>query len=305
MRDGSEHGREAGRPLPDCLSTPTMVGVAAAPAGSTLGPRHPRGFELVWMIEGSADYEVGGTRIHAPEGSIVLCRSDVRDRFAWDARRGCRHGYVQFDLLSQPAELPRPDSWPVLTVPPPGDVARPLFRHVLTYRDDAPALRRLSLAALLACLVLGRTATHEPPRQLLPVPVQLAGRHIDRVLGEDPAARITLADIASAAHVTPEHLCRLFAASLGHSPMERVRYVRLDRATALLVRSNLSVAEIAARVGFADAFSFSKAYKRVVGVAPTEVRRRVHAGQTPPPRSVPSSMDMPAPPAAMDPGRAD
>jgi AraC-like DNA-binding protein len=251
-------------------------------------------------VEGSAAYEHDGTCEHAPEGAVVVCRDGVRDRFTWDAPHGCRHAYVHFDLSALPPGWPAFAHWPAVVAPPDGDVVRPLFRHLLTYAGAGrPELRQLTLAHLLASLVLGQSGTRQPPRQRVPEPVALAFRYMDETLTRNPGHRITLAELAAAAHVSPAHLCRLFTATAGRSPVETVRLLRLDRAAGLIVRSNLSLAQVAAACGFADAFHLSRRFKDAFGAAPSEIRRAVHAGELPPLPRLTSFLDMPAPPRAM------
>lgn len=284
----------------DCISPPRDLGVAAAPAGSTLGPRRLRDVELVWLVEGGARYEHDGVAQDASEGSVVVCRPGVRDLFTWDPEVGCRHAYVHLGLSAVPAGWPALADWPTVVSLPDGDVVRPLFRHLLTYGPGGPPeLPQLTVATLLASLVLGRTGTRQPPRQRVPEPVRAAFAHMDAVLARDPSRRIGLAELADVAHVSPAHLCRLFAATTGRSPVETVRLLRLDRAAALLVRSDLSLTQIAAACGFADAFHLSRRFKEAFGAPPTEIRRAVHAGELPPLPRLTSFLDMPAPPVAM------
>lgn len=203
-------------------------------------------------------------------------------------------------MSALPRGWPAPAAWPTVVLPPEGDIARPLFRHLLTYgRSGRPELLQLTVAHLLASLVLDQTGAREPPRQLIPEPVMVAFTYMDAALAQDPGRRLSLAELAEAAHVSPAHLCRLFAASTGRGPVETVRLLRLDRAASLLVRSNLSVAEIAAATGFSDAFHFSRRFKEAFGAAPREIRRAVHAGELPPLPRLTSFLDMPRPSPAM------
>jgi AraC-like DNA-binding protein len=283
--------------LLDRISPPRDLGVATAPGGSSLGPRTLRNVELVWIVEGGARYEHDGIAEDAPEGAVVICRPGVRDLFTWDPQVGCRHAYVHFDLPEPPPDWPAPSDWPTVVVPQDGDVVRPLFRHLLTHGPGGrPELSQLTLAHLLASLVLGRSGTRQPPRQRIPAPVTAAFDHMQAALSRDPSRRLALAELADAAHISPAHLCRLFTAATGHSPVETVRLLRLDRAAALLVRSDLSVAQIATACGFADAFHLSHRFKEAFGAAPTEVRRAVHAGELPPLPRLTSFLDLPAPP---------
>jgi transcriptional regulator GlxA family with amidase domain len=59
----------------------------------------------------------------------------------------------------------------------------------------------------------------------------------------------------------------------GTSPAKLVERLRMDTACRLLSESRLSIEVIAAQVGYASAFSFSAAFKRVVGEPPSMFRR--------------------------------
>ncbi len=267
----------------DHVSAPTLRGVATAPPGTGFGPRHMRGFELVWIAEGDAEYEHDGVREAAPESSVVLCRDGVVDGFRWDPRRPTRHVYLHFEVRPDPPGLPPPERWPVVRRLPDRDVVRPLLHHAVTWADDGdPQLLRLTVAHLLLSVVTGELGTRAIPRPVPPAPVAAAEEEVERRLREDPAAPIRLADLAAAAHVSSEHLCRVFATATGRSPMETVRLARLDRAAELLARSDLPVAAVAQAVGFRDPYHFSRRFKAAFGRSPTAVRRGVQAGELPP-----------------------
>lgn len=104
----------------------------------------------------------------------------------------------------------------------------------------------------------------------------LAGR-LDGVAGRlrtTPELDRSMAELASECGVTPEHFSRAFRIRFGVSPQQfRVR-ARLDRARFLLAESGLSVAEVAERLGYSDPFSFSKQYKRFLGISPSRDRGR-------------------------------
>ena len=48
--------------------------------------------------------------------------------------------------------------------------------------------------------------------------------------------------------------------------------VRMDTANYMLSDTNASIAEIAASLGFSDSHNFSKAYKKIAGMTPSEYR---------------------------------
>lgn len=265
------------------VSLPSSSGVVAYPPGASFGPRLMHEWEFVWLIEGDAEYRWGDSAVAAPEGSIVLCRPGATDFFQWDQDRRTLHGYFHFQVHEAPAEWPPTDQWSLVRMPAAEDILIPLFRHLLGGQGQWDELQgRLTVAHLLASFVRGDAAARDAPRTLWPDAVARAWKFLQEHLETHPAAPVCLGDLAAAACVAPEHLCRLFQSATGRSPMETVRLARLDRAASLLARSNYSASEIADFCGFANPFHFSRRFKEAFGQSPTAMRRAIRSGATPP-----------------------
>jgi AraC-like DNA-binding protein len=90
------------------------------------------------------------------------------------------------------------------------------------------------------------------------------------------AAPIRLADIAEAAGVPVRTLLDGFQRFRQHSPMQRLREMRLDRAHGLLLAAGekTTVAGVALDCGFAHFGRFSEAYRRRFGVSPSATLKR-------------------------------
>lgn len=103
--------------------------------------------------------------------------------------------------------------------------------------------------------------------------VELMHAHMDREL--------PLEEIASAAYLSPFHFARLFKKLTGASPHAYLATLRVERAQALLAQTDLSVAEVSARVGYASSSHFSKAFRQATGLTPSAFRAAVIGGQRP------------------------
>ncbi len=84
---------------------------------------------------------------------------------------------------------------------------------------------------------------------------------------------LTLDDLASVANVSARHLNRLFRTYLGMSTMAYYREVRLSVAERLVLRSPLSLTEVALATGFANSSHFSTRFGARFGIAPSRCRR--------------------------------
>lgn len=70
-------------------------------------------------------------------------------------------------------------------------------------------------------------------------------------------------------------LNRRFKKATGLSPVQYLQQIRLDKAKELLKTTNLSISEVADRVGYPDNAYFSALFKRMVSLSPGEYRRLV------------------------------
>lgn len=88
-----------------------------------------------------------------------------------------------------------------------------------------------------------------------------------------------VSDMAAHVALSANYLSVYFRKVTGSSPYHYLLQTRMQHARQLLATSNLTVAEIAAAVGFTSPYHFSATFKRLNGVTPTAFRH--DAGATP------------------------
>ena len=180
---------------------------------------------------------------------------------------------------------PRPDWLPLLDWPTtaPGirqvDVDETVRARVVQALDRAISARRAGLRrsahfamnaveeALLWCDTRNPGETLLDPR-LLTV-VEYIGHNI-----EQPH---TVASLARIGGLSPSRLAHLASAQLGTALMSHVDRQRMDLARQLLTLTDLPVATIAARTGFADPLYFSRRFRAATSLSPTAFRMRERA----------------------------
>ncbi len=83
---------------------------------------------------------------------------------------------------------------------------------------------------------------------------------------------LTVADLATAARLSPAHFSREFKRVFGESPHQYLLTRRLERAAALLRTTDWSVARICIAVGLTSLGSFTTSFGRMFGTSPTRYR---------------------------------
>ncbi len=136
------------------------------------------------------------------------------------------------------------------------NIYRELIEHT---RQDPMALIPLVQLFLYDCQ---RSVQSED--ELIPNEIQ----QVLYLLSEDEGLRMSVEALATAAGCSSRQLSRLCKKYLLRSPIEIRREQRLLRATELLDDPQRNLSGIAEQVGYSDAFSLSKAYRKAYGHSP-------------------------------------
>ena len=103
--------------------------------------------------------------------------------------------------------------------------------------------------------------------------LRLMRRVRDRI-DRDYAQPLDVEALARGVHVSAGHLSRRFRAAFGESPYSYLMTRRVERAMSLLRRGDLSVTEVCFAVGCSSLGTFSTRFSELVGMPPSEYRRR-------------------------------
>ncbi|WP_431971002.1 helix-turn-helix domain-containing protein [Nocardia sp. bgisy134] len=130
------------------------------------------------------------------------------------------------------------------------------------YAEAAAAFLTVHLLTRHARLPADRTPTREDARV----------RTVVATMRARLADSITLADIAGEVHLSVYHLVRVFKEATGVTPYRYLTRLRIDEAKRLLRETDLTIAQVAARCGFASPGALSTAFLRHTGARPSEYR---------------------------------
>ena len=83
---------------------------------------------------------------------------------------------------------------------------------------------------------------------------------------------ITLEDVGREINVSPQYLSKLFKEETGENFIDYLTGIRIRIAKNLLEGDELSVKEICYSIGYSDPNYFSRIFKKIVGITPTEYK---------------------------------
>ena len=98
--------------------------------------------------------------------------------------------------------------------------------------------------------------------------IETAKSYIDHHFNQE----ITLELIANYVFVNPTYFSELFKKETGRNYIEYITDLRMNKAKELLSQTNLKIAEICEAVGYTDAKYFSKTFKKLTGITPSEYK---------------------------------
>jgi LacI family transcriptional regulator len=147
-------------------------------------------------------------------------------------------------------------------------------------------------AKMLDALMDGRRPPAEP---LLLPPVGLAARQSTNCLAvEDPTVaaalqflvanshrKIGVPELAAAIHTSRRTLERRFVATIGRTPAQEIRRLRIERAKRHLTDSNVPIKTVAHMVGFANGQQLYDAFRQYEGMSPAQYRAARGVGRRP------------------------
>ena len=94
--------------------------------------------------------------------------------------------------------------------------------------------------------------------------------HIHTHFAED----ITREEVARHVCLAPEYFAKQFKKEHGITIKDYINLCRANAARDLLKTTDLSITEIAGRVGFSDSSYFTVVFKKIMGASPSEFRQK-------------------------------
>jgi len=99
-------------------------------------------------------------------------------------------------------------------------------------------------------------------------------RKVEDFVSQNYQNKISTAHLSKIFYMSESHFCRLFKKTVGISPIDYINEYRVGKAELLLQKTDLPIITIAAEVGFEDANYFSRVFRKIKKLSPSEYRRR-------------------------------
>ena len=229
-----------------------------------------------FLLHGGMTLSVDGVfhQLH-PEESLIIPPGAVRETWC----RARAPGYLVAIFDAGAALEVGPICGRVLKLPAP--LREDILALIAEVRQPAGPDAKLLSGVLILRLLLGlrraAQAEAEAPRRgqsaLNAHEHQQVVAQAEAFMQRNLYRPLRRAEIAAAVKLSEPHLGRLFKAVTGGSVIDRLTGLRIEHAKALLRESTLSVTQVAGEVGISSFSHFSKTFKELSGVTPSDYRR--------------------------------
>ena len=95
-----------------------------------------------------------------------------------------------------------------------------------------------------------------------------------RYLDAHFAGPLRVEQVAASVFLSPDRFTEVFARTMGRTPRDYIRHLRVERARHLLQATGLSVSEVGQAAGFGEAAYFTRVFRTATGLTPRDFRRR-------------------------------
>jgi AraC-like DNA-binding protein len=218
-----------------------------------------------------------GSKHPVPEGALMVVAAGVRHRATLVTRTGLARwmhaSYYRTGSLDLFALVELPPVAPARIGTKVGDA---IAEWVAVQKSATDSLLLESKRQELGFKVLALLAPLCRPKKGAIERMAALGamEHVVETLHARFAEDLSRDDLARLASLSPAQFHRTFFKAVGTTPVAYLRGLRIRRAQELLIATPLGVAEIGQKVGYADPFVFSKAFRSVCGTSPRSYREQ-------------------------------
>ena len=243
--------------------------------------------KLVIVLSGHGRYRVEGRVYDLAEGDVLIVNPGVRHH-AIPEEEGAAScvefyiGAIDFHVQDLPNNcLPTPADSCVLHTE--GDLRQRLERICAAMEAENAVYRRgryyMMKSYLVQVMLLIIREQYEAEELRQGFAFESASRKyvVEQIMNyfeEHYSEKISLDQIAENMYLSPYYISKIFKSETGEAPIRHLIDIRLSRAKELLENGwGGSIKEVAATVGYDDAYHFSKLFKKKYGFSPLQAKR--------------------------------
>jgi AraC-like DNA-binding protein len=232
-----------------------------------------------YVVKGSGLFKLGDNSYNLTQGDVFLIEPGVLAYYEADKDDPWEYVWIGFNGTKAEyyiSQIYTKDIPPIFTCNGKNDLEI-CIKEMLSYsyeQNGRDIILQSSLYKFIYLLINNiKNSTKIPEEDVTKKYVEDATYFIANNYSDD----ISITNVAKYVNITRGYLYRLFKKYLDSSPQKFLINFRMGKACELLRNSNLYIGDIARSVGYRDVLLFSKIFKKVNGITPTEFRVKYQA----------------------------
>ncbi|MBE5883644.1 MAG: helix-turn-helix domain-containing protein [Lachnospiraceae bacterium] len=245
--------------------------------------------EIAFVLSGAGKYRIEDVIVPVQEGDLLIINPGIRHQ----ALNGVNHeittteffvAFTDIQFKGYPANFfPVKDGEHIIHTT--GELRQKLFKICSSMEAENAVCRQgryfMLKAYLIQMILLVIREQCEQPLSLKGYAFESANKKyvVEQMVNyfEDHySEKISLDRIAGNMYLSPFYISKIFKSETGDTPIRHLINIRLEKAKELLESgAENSIQEIAASVGYDDAYHFSKLFKKRYGITPSQARKKM------------------------------
>lgn len=264
-------------PIKNIGTSVYQYGEEACEGGHSFGPAVRDHFLLHFVTEGRGIFATEDKEYTLSSGEGFLISRDKITAYRADTAEPWHYFWIGFSGENPEGLLGEIGLSPASPVFSFGDTAemKRIFDRV-HFLPEESVKAQLELVSVLYAL-LSRIEVKEAPSSSAYRLFHTGKEYADTAalyIEQQYASRVTVGALAAHLGLHRSYFSTLFKKHYGVSPQDYLIRVRIEKAKTLLGENAISVADVARTVGYEDPLLFSRIFRRVCGVSPTEYRNK-------------------------------
>ncbi|MEF3305412.1 AraC family transcriptional regulator [Paenibacillus sp. GYB003] len=230
-----------------------------------------RDYDLFYVASGRGAMTLGGETFELQKRCCVVMRPGDMPKASQDPKNRLTVLFLHF-RLSGADEAAGPFPFPRYTLIGESFQAETMLNQMMELLAFPVPLQQLEFDCMMKRFFANLYRVHLAPDQPGGASVRQMqkARRLMAAIRERGGIGLDLHALAREMSMSPQYMSRLFKASTGETLKSFIARTKMQRAGELLVQSRMRISELAERMGYSDVYAFSKSFKNVFGVAPSQ-----------------------------------
>ncbi len=249
----------------------------------TWRPKGRIDYQLLYIVSGKAHFYFNGIERIVQAGRMVLIPPRVEQKYEYFGEEKPEVYWVHFtgsDVknILRKYEIPMDDP---IFYSGASSVYSSIFKEMINELQTCRTGYEELLSMYLQQIFLLVQRTRQERKPTVTTYIQEEMEYARRYFNEHYNEPISIQEYAESRNMSVCYFQRNFKQIVNHTPMQYLLTIRVNNAASLLETTDYSMAEIAAIVGYEDPLYFSRVFRKIKGMSPTEYRKLLNAHRDP------------------------